>query len=422
MVPSQIKSKSGLGEKNPSEALTHQQPLRQAQPLWLAKPRTSIVTRKVPSSDRFDVIVVGAGIGGALMAHSLCGKGLRVLTIDRRHPVRGSSAASTAMIQHEIDVPLHHLARTIGHDKASRVWRRSATAVEQLKSLIRDLGIDCEFQSRHTLFLSGQELGARALRKEAQAREEVGILAEYLDRAALLERYGINRSGAINSAVSASANPVQMTTGIFRAAKRQGVEVVEGLEVTDVREAGDKVIVATNQGKMIEAAHVIFCSGYEFLECLRNPRHKLMSTWALASKPRLKRPDWLDKYLVWEASDPYLYFRSTSDGRVIVGGEDEKGEAAYLDPTKIQHKTEVLVEKLADLTGISLGKPEFSWSAAFGVTPDGLPMIGLAPGMRRVFVSMGFGGNGITFAKIAADLISAAVLGHQDVDWDLFPV
>ncbi|WP_262928025.1 hypothetical protein [Rhizobium wenxiniae] len=65
------------------------------------------------------------------MAHSLCGKGLRVLTIDRRHPVRGSSAASTAMIQHEIDIPLHHLARTIGHDKASRVWRRSATAVER---------------------------------------------------------------------------------------------------------------------------------------------------------------------------------------------------------------------------------------------------------------------------------------------------
>ncbi|MGA1832698.1 NAD(P)/FAD-dependent oxidoreductase [Rhizobium wenxiniae] len=422
MVSSQIRSKSGAGKLDAGDSLTHQQPLRHAQPLWLAKPRTSIVMRKVPSSDRFDVIVVGAGIGGALMAHSLSGKGLRILTIDRRHPVRGSSAASTAMIQHEIDVPLHRLARTIGHDKASRVWRRSAGAVEELKSLIRDLGINCEFQSRHTLFLSGQELGARALKKEAQAREEVGILAEYLDRAALLERYGINRSGAINSAISASSNPVQMTTGILRAAKQQGVEVVEGLEVTDVREVGDNVIVATDQGKMIEAANVIFCSGYEFLECLRNPRHKLMSTWALASKPRLKRPDWLDNYLVWEASDPYLYFRSTSDGRVIVGGEDEKGEAAYLDPIKIKHKTAVLVEKLADLTGISLGKPDFSWSAAFGVTPDGLPMIGTAPGMRRVFVSMGFGGNGITFAKIAADLISATVLGHQDVDWDLFPL
>ncbi len=130
----------------------------------------------------------------------------------------------------------------------------------------------------------------------------------------------------------------------------------------------------------------------------------------------------LDKYLVWEASYPYLYFRSTSDGRVIVGGEDEKGEAAYLDPIKIKHKTQVHVEKLAGLTGISLGKPDFAWSAAFGITPDGLPMIGPAPGMRRVFVSMGFGGNGITFAKIAADLISAAVLCHQDVDWDLFPV
>jgi glycine/D-amino acid oxidase-like deaminating enzyme len=35
---------------------------------------------------------------------------------------------------------------------------------------------------------------------------------------------------------------------------------------------------------------------------------------------------------------------------------------------------------------------------------------------------MGFGGNGITFSKIAADLISSEILGHRDADWDLFPI
>lgn len=35
---------------------------------------------------------------------------------DRRDPVRGRSTASTAMIQHEIDVPLHQLARMIGDE------------------------------------------------------------------------------------------------------------------------------------------------------------------------------------------------------------------------------------------------------------------------------------------------------------------
>ncbi len=48
-------------------------------------------------------------------------------------------------------------------------------------------------------------------------------------------------------------------------------------------------------------------------------------------------------------------------------------------------------------------------------------MIGPAPGVRRVLYQWDLEGT-VTFAKIAADLMSAAVLGHQDVDWDLFPV
>jgi glycine/D-amino acid oxidase-like deaminating enzyme len=27
--------------------------------------------------------------------------------------------------------------------------------------------------------------------------------------------------------------------------------------------------------------------------------------------------------MIWEASDPYLYLRTTPDGRIICGGEDE---------------------------------------------------------------------------------------------------
>lgn len=402
--------------------LTHQQPLRHDQPIWLAKSHTTVSASAQPSRHRYDVIVVGAGISGALIAHALCGQGLHILVIDRRQPVRGSTAASTAMIQHEIDVPLHQLAQSIGLNKASRVWKRSAQALEELKCLIRDIEIKCAFQSRRTLFLSGAHYGRRALKTEAAARNEIGINAEFIDRTTLLQRHGIDRTGAIDSDISAACDPVQMTLGLLRDAKRKGVEIVSDVEVTDLREASETVFIATDQGKIIEARHAVFCTGYEFLECLRSQRHRLMSTFALASRPKLDRPLWLDDYLVWEGADPYLYFRSTPDSRIVVGGEDENGDLAYKDPDTIKRKASILTEKLSDLTGIALGRPDFTWSAVFGVTPDGLPMIGLAPGHHHVFVSMGFGGNGITFSKIAADLISAAILGHQDPDWDLFPV
>ena len=381
-----------------------------------------MASRKRPSSTSFDVIIVGAGISGALMAHALAGKALRILVVDRRQPVRGSTIASTAMIQHEIDVPLHVLAKMVGEKKAQRVWQRSARAVEELISLVRDLELKCAFERKHTLFLSGEEYGARALQMEVDVRAKAGIKAELLDSFTLRERYGLHRHAAIDSAISASADPAQLTAAFLRNAKVHGIEIAAGIEIKDVRNTDEEVVVSTSEGEMITANHVVFCTGYEFLESIANKSQKLISTWALASRPRLKRPEWLDRYLIWEGSDPYLYFRTTPDGRVIVGGEDEDGDGAYKDSSKVAKKAKILIEKLGDLTGISIGRPDFTWSAAFGVTPNGLPMIGNLPGMKNVFVTMGFGGNGITFSKIAADLISSEILGHRDADWDLFPI
>ncbi|WP_281411079.1 NAD(P)/FAD-dependent oxidoreductase [Rhizobium lusitanum] len=405
-----------------SAPLTQQRSLRREQPLWAAMRGGSIRTSRAIIHKTYDVIIVGAGISGALMAHSLVGKGLRILMVDRRAPVKGSSLASTAMIQHEIDIPLHVLQKSMGVANAQRVWRRSASAVEQLAQIVRDLDVKCSFQRKKTLFLAGKEYGARALKAEVEARTEAGIGAQLLSAAILRERFQIDRTAAIDSTISASANPAQLTAGILRNAVILGTEIVSGVEIKDVRVFDEDVVLSTSQGALLSARHVVFCTGYEFLEWFANKRQKVISTWALASRPNIKRPEWLDRYLVWEGSDPYLYFRSTPDGRVILGGEDESVEEAYKDQAKRERKTKVLVEKLADLTGIAIGEPQFEWSAAFAVTPDGLPMIGNVPHMKNVFVTMGYGGNGITFSQIAAELISGEILGHHDADWDLFPI
>ncbi len=405
-----------------SPTLTRRQALHRHQSLWATLPGGSIKTYGSARRSHYDVIIVGAGISGALMANALIGKRLRILLVDRRQPVHGSSLASTAMIQHEIDTPLHALAKLVGTRKAQRIWQRSAGAVEQLGRLVSDLNLKCAFRAKKSLFLAGDEYGARALRMEVDARVQAGLGAEFLDAHTLHRRFSIERSAAIESAVSASANPAQLTAAILRTAKKEGVEIASPVEIKDLMPLDDAVILSTSQGWLLSARAVVFCTGYEFLDSLASKRQQIVSTWALASRPRLKKPGWLNDYLVWEGAEPYLYFRSTSDGRVILGGEDENAEAAYKDEDKRRQKTKILVDKLADLTGISIGRPDFEWSAAFGVTPDGLPMIGRVPDMENVFVAMGFGGNGITFSQIAATLISGEILGHRDPDWDLFPI
>ncbi|OJY68548.1 FAD-binding oxidoreductase [Rhizobium sp. 60-20] len=404
------------------KSLTRRQTLCRDRPLWASIPGGTVRTRRRTPETEYDVIIVGAGISGALMSHAFIGKNLRILMVDRRAPVQGSSLASTAMIQHEIDTPLHVLQKSIGVRNAQRVWQRSAAAVKQLGRLVHDLDLKCAFQAKKTLFLAGEEYDARALSGEAEARRIAGLGVDLLSEETLQERFGLNRTAALESAISASANPAQLTAAVLRNAGKHGVEIVSGVEIKELKEFDESVVLSTSQGALLVARSVVFCTGYEFLKALANKRQKVVSTWALASRPRLSRPDWLDKYLVWEGSDPYLYFRSTADGRIVLGGEDDDTEDAYKDEKKRKLKSKTLAEKLGDLTGISIGEPDFEWSAAFGVTPNGLPMIGRVPNMKNVFTSMGFGGNGITFSQIAATLISSEILDHRDEDWDLFPI
>lgn len=401
--------------------LTRKRDLRKAEPLWADTPRHAVRTQKRLAAHDVDVLIVGAGISGALMANALIGHNLSILIVDRRKPISGSSMASTAMILHEIDVPLQQLNRMRGTADAARIWQRSAKAVEHLASLVDALQIACQFERKNTLYLSGSSYGARALQAEVEAREAANLEATLLPRGELRERFDIDRTAAIETRISASANPAQLTAGFLRQAQANDIPIVENVEITDIREIEGRNAVATSDGRIITATHVIFCTGYEFLETVAHKNHAIISTWAMATEPRHPRPKWLDDYLVWEGADPYLYFRSTKDGRIIVGGEDEKSADAFQDPAKLKVKSDILRQKLSDLIGIKIGEPDYRWAAAFGVTAQGLPMIGRVPGMRSAFAAMGYGGNGITFSQIAAEIISSSILGHADPDAGLFP-
>lgn len=402
------------------DELTRQKTLRTRRPLWADSARIGLRSRAKPSTALYHTIVVGAGISGALVAQALARPDRPVLVLDRRKPLTGSTMASTAMIQHEIDTPLVTLTGMIGKAKAARAWQRSAGAVMRLERLVRDLDLACSFERRATLLLAGTEMDGAALEEEARTRQGAGLGADFIDKDLLRDRFDIVRDGAIVSDVSASANPAQLTAGLLRAAQRSGAEIVSDVEITDVRPIGGSVAVATDDGTLLEAEHVVFCTGYEFLKPLESRKHEIVSTWAFASRPKLTLPDWLADHIVWEASEPYLYFRLGPEGRLIIGGEDEDSPDAYLDDSRMAKKAERVREKLKALIGIDMGRPDYSWSAAFGTTDTGLPFVDTLAGTDNIHAVMGFGGNGITFSQIASEIIAARIEGHEDPDADLF--
>ncbi|WP_435656561.1 NAD(P)/FAD-dependent oxidoreductase [Brucella pituitosa] len=402
------------------DVATRKDKLRTGTPFWIRTPNSTLQADRYLPRKVFDIIVVGAGISGALTAEALTRMGKSVLIVDRRAPARGSTSASTAMIQHEIDVPLTRLRRTIGEQSANLAWLRSARAVRDLVDLSAMLGLNCGMHPKSALYLAGDDMGARALASEAAARNNIGINADYLSRSTLFERFGIDRPAAILSDISASANPAQLTAGLLRTVLTRNAQLASPIEITDMAELPFGVAVATRQGEVLVAEHIVFCTGYEYLPQMEAKSHSITSTWALASKPLRSMPPWLGGMLVWEAADPYLYLRTDEFGRIIAGGEDEQAQGSNDDPKKMAAKATIIMRKLQNLIGVTIDMPDYVWAAPFGVTKDGLPIIDRVPGYERVFAAMGFGGNGITFAMIAAQNITAAIAGEPVPDAELF--
>lgn len=230
----------------------------------------------------------------------------------------------------------------------------------------------------------------------------------------------MDRPAAILSQDSASANPAQLTAGLLRAVLSRHAQIVSPVEITDMAELPSGIALATRNGEVLVAEYAVFCTGYEYLPQMKTASHHVTSTWALASHPIPDLPAWMRNTIIWEAADPYLYFRSDGAGRIIAGGEDEEAADTNSDPTKLVKKARIIARKLHELIGIKIGKPAYTWSAPFGVTDDGLPIIESVPGYERCFAAMGYGGNGITFSVIAAQIVAAAIAGTDDPDGAIF--
>ena len=393
--------------------------LRTGRSLWADSAGLGVPVRPLKEAISVDVAIVGAGISGAFMAHELS-RDHSVAVLDRRPPLTGSTVASTALLQWEVDLPLTALAERIGMPRARRAYLRSRQAVNDLKTIIADEGIVCGFHDRSTLYLAGDQYGHRALEAEAEARAALGLESDYVGPKGLRDRFGIDRTGAIISRGSASADPARLAAGLLRRAQKAGARVYSRVEVMEAVSDPDGATLLTGAGHAVRAKTVVFCCGYEFPKGVPTPGAKVISTWAMASKPRQRCPAWLRDTLVWEASDPYLYLRMGGDGRLIVGGEDEADPDAHADKAKLKRKCETIARKLQRLLPEVEFGIDYSWAGAFGESATGLPSIAPVPDMDHAWAVMGFGGNGITYSVIASQVVSAAIRGGADPDADLY--
>jgi glycine/D-amino acid oxidase-like deaminating enzyme len=112
--------------------------------------------------------------------------------------------------------------------------------------------------------------------------------------------------------------------------------------------------------------------------------------------------------------------RTTDDGRIFIGGEDDRFRNPERRDRLIGKKSERLAKKFREMFPNIAFETAFSWAGTFGETEDGLAYIGEHSDWPNAYFALGYGGNGITFSLLAAEIIRDAIIGGRNDDADLF--
>ncbi|MGQ0571204.1 MAG: FAD-dependent oxidoreductase [Armatimonadota bacterium] len=367
-----------------------------------------------------DIAVIGGGYSGALVAYYLTAAGADVVLVDRRNFGTGSTAASTALIEYQLDAELHEFIKLAGRQAAVRSYRLSRDAIDVLEDVVMQLDDSCDWKRKKGLHIASSPNAVKSVQLECRTRARHGFRVDFLTASELAARYAVKAPGALLYHDAAEVNPFKLVHALIRGAKPGYLRPYARTEIKEFEHRPDRVVLKTRRGFRIEARKVIFASGYESLQYLPKTLAKLVSTYALVSRPVRQLPRALAECLFTETMDPYLYVRTTADGRVMMGGEDEAFTSPGVRARHIPAKTRALLKKFGRWFPDLPLKVSRAWAGAFAVTADGLGYVDETSRFPNAHFSLGTGGNGMIFSVIAAGIICDLFLGKNNADKVLF--
>jgi len=394
--------------------------LRSDYPYWLLKNGLVRDYTSLHEDVSTDVLVVGAGITGALVAWHLTKAGIPTVVVDKRNVGMGSTAASTSLLQYEIDTPLTKLQKLVGTCNANRSYLLCKNAIDELAEVSGKMHRDVAFRRRPSFQFSSRDADMAQLHKEYALRKEIGFELELLSATDVQTKFHLAKPAGILSKDGGQVDAYLLTHCLLEQVQRAGNFVFDHSPVTAIKHRKHGIEAEVLESFHVTCKKLVIACGYESQEHLPKKVERLASTYAIVSERFDKQEFWWENALVWETAMPYLYMKVTSDYRIIVGGKD----VPFYNPSKrdalIQSKAKQLRQSFLKLfAGIPL-KIDFQWAGTFSNTKDGLPFIGCIPERPHTFFALGFGGNGITFSQIAGQLIRDSLLGKNNPDINLF--
>jgi glycine/D-amino acid oxidase-like deaminating enzyme len=378
-------------------------------PYWQDDPvAPALAPRPLPA--QVDVLIVGAGYTGLSAARETAAGGASTWVLEAGAIGAGCSGRNGGQVAYSIKPTLAALTAQHGAARAFAIAREGLLAMQYLRALALDEGLDCEWQANGCYF------GAHTPRHFAamvrQAENQPRGLEQRISIVGRADQHGEIDTDLYHGGLvyhdDASVNPMRLLLGLLRRAEERGAVVTDHCRALYIARDRAGFEVTTTRGKVRARKLLIATNGYSGpLTPWHRRRVIPIGSYQIATEPlgagRVRELIPKLRNIV-DSRRVVVYFRPSPDGeRIVYGG---RAALAEHDPLACVPRLKAMLTQV--FPQLKSARITHAWAGWVAYTFDTLPHLGEDDGL---FYCMGYCGQGVPLAPYFGRRIGQQIMG-----------
>jgi glycine/D-amino acid oxidase-like deaminating enzyme len=362
-----------------------------------------------------DICVIGAGLAGLAVALEAARMGASVAVLEGRHVGWNASGHQLGTVMPGYGLPVSELIARIGFEDARELWSLSKDGADIVRATATEELIPGIALSEGALEVSNVDVGDQLISRLQMLGEDFGTEVEgwQVERVRDLlktEHYfhGVYYPKAFQ------IDGRKYVHGLAALARRAGARIFEDTPVVSIDPSGIRKRIVTPSARL-RASHIVLAGNIHLGAPLRRLSETLLPVWRYAA---VTAPlgDRLAEIIAFRGSvtdtEGIDHFRIVDGDRLMWASPETTWDAR---PARFAR----VVARRMSTVFPRLGKVEIAevWGGAMGQTVHGMPQIGQL--RKGLWVTSGFGHQGLNTSAIAGQLIAQGILWGDD-RWKLF--
>ena len=368
-----------------------------------------------------DVIIVGGGVTGAILGYYFSKNNIDAVVLEKARIAHGSTSITTSLLQYELDSNAMEVKEYTSMENIIKSYKLGLKALDEIQEFINEYGNTCDYKRVDSFLYTSKKLEIKEMEEEYKIRKEAGLDVEFIDKDNNPFSLDV-KAGVLGKGGGTKIDPFKYTHALLEVSCKKGLRIYENTEVVKIQYNEEDVEAETVYGHKVKGKIIMVATGYN--TALFSKRNFGVKTTAfnIATKPINNIEEIYKNTVIRDNEVPYNYFRTTSDNRIIIGGEDINFLPDIFNEELCNKSYDKLEQRLKNLFPNLDIEIEYKYCGAFASTQDNLGFLGKDPKNKKLWYCLGYGANGILFAILGGMFLSKLYLGEVDKDLELFKV